>query len=136
MRRNSVIGIGVLFLLAAVMVAGCPAPAASTDNTGDTGRTQPITLLTTTQRNTNPVTFNPTAAGKSITATVTGDVSGSRPRVQIRDNLNAVVADQPIPTSSTTTVSFTSTTTGQHVLRIVETGTAATTYTILVTEQP
>jgi hypothetical protein len=80
--------------------------------------------------------FNPTAAGRVVTATVTGDITASRPRVQIFDPVNVLVANSPVPgTSNSVTVSFTSTNNGLHLLNVSETGTVANVYTVLVTEQ-
>jgi hypothetical protein len=129
--------IGILLVpFTAFLLGSACAPTTPPADGGGGGGTQPTTLLTTTKNNLNPVTFNPGSAGKVITASVTGDVSGSRVRVVVRDNLNAIVAEEQNPVTNNTTVSFTSTTTGQHVMQMTQVGTAAPTYTILVTEAP
>ena len=80
--------------------------------------------------------FNPSAAGMLITATVQGDVTGSRIPVTITDvGTGNVVAAQLLPTTNTTTVTFTSTSNGAHLLYATQTGTGSTAYTVLITEQ-
>lgn len=79
--------------------------------------------------------FNPSAAGKVITATVSGDVSSTRLQVSIIDlgTANTVAIDLA-PTTSTTSVNFTSTNNGVHVLTAVETSGPSGAYTMVITE--
>lgn len=116
-----------------LVMGGCPADPPPTNNVP---QTTPTILLSTTRNNLNQVTFNPTSAGKVITASVSAEVSGSRVRVQVRDNLNAVVATDQAPVTNTTTVSFTSITTGTHTMTMTQIGNPTATYTILVQEAP
>lgn len=116
----------------------CFPPANNNNNNDDggAGQPQPTVLFNGTQVAPTTITFNPTAAGKLITATVSGNVTGSRPRVQVLDNNNVVVANELFPTTSTTTVSFTSTTTGTHRLVFFEIGVPSSLYTITVDQAP
>ncbi|HUU96366.1 MAG TPA: hypothetical protein VM487_11550 [Phycisphaerae bacterium] len=80
--------------------------------------------------------FNPSAAGRTITATVSGNATGSRITVLVTDlATGSVVAAQLLPTTNTTTVTFTSTNNGAHAVTSAEVGAGSATYTILVTEQ-
>ncbi len=79
--------------------------------------------------------FNPSAAGRLITATLSGSATGSRPTVIITDATGSVVAQQLAPTTNSTTVTFTSTNNGVHALLSGDIGTGAATYTLLVTER-
>jgi len=128
--------LGILAVVSVPMLfgAGCPLFGGRTTNGGTTTTTllsQTVTAL--------PVAgfyFTPTAAGKTITATVTGDVNTSRPAVEIYDPVANLMAQELSPTTSSTVVSFTSTSTGQHTMVVTETSLRpANTYTVLVTEQ-
>lgn len=121
-----------------LMGQGCFPQNNGGNNGGDggAGQPQPTALFNGSQVAPTTITFNPTAAGKLITATVSGNVTGSRPRVQVLDNNNVVVANELFPTTSTTTVSFTSTTTGTHRLVFFEIGTPSSLYTITVDQAP
>ncbi len=80
--------------------------------------------------------FNPSAAGRTITATVSGNATGSRITVIVTDLATAnVVAAEVIPTTNSTTVTFTSTNNGVHAVTSTEVGVGSATYTILITEQ-
>ncbi|GMU24436.1 MAG: hypothetical protein AMXMBFR13_45100 [Phycisphaerae bacterium] len=136
-----------------LMGQGCPAPVENDpipnpgENPGN-GQgggqvlpAEPTTLLTTSVNFINTAgfslfTFNPTSAGKLVTASVSGNATGSRLRVQVLDNNNNVVAQEFFPTTSTTTVSFTSTTTGQHRMFINEAGAPSSLYEIVAIQQP
>lgn len=80
--------------------------------------------------------FNPSAAGKTITVRVSGDVTASRITVVVTDLATAnVVAGELLPTTNSTTVSFVSTNNGAHAVAAVEIGLSpSSVYTVLVTE--
>lgn len=83
-----------------------------------------------------PRNFNPSAAGKTVTVTVSGNATGSRINVIVTDLATAaVVAAELIPTTNSTTVTFNSTNNGIHVVTSTEVGVGSATYTILITEQ-
>lgn len=83
-----------------------------------------------------PRNFNPSAAGRTVTVTVSGNATGSRINVVVTDLATAnVVAIDVIPTTNSTTVTFVSTNNGVHVVASTEVGAGSATYTILVTEQ-
>lgn len=81
--------------------------------------------------------FNPSAAGKTINVTVSGDVTASRITVAVTDLATAnVVAGELLPTTNSTTVSFVSTNNGAHAVSALDIGTSpSSVYTVLVTEQ-
>lgn len=123
-----------LWMLPAWSIPGCcpdgTFPPCTTDNAtvlvNETFRVDDLPLV----RN-----FNPSAAGKTITATVSGDVSNTRLTVSIVDvGAASTVAIDLAPTTSTTTVNFTSTNSGVHVLTAVETSGPSGAYTIVITE--
>jgi hypothetical protein len=124
---------GLMFPLAWVTMACCP------DGTLPPCTTGPTILVSETfddddlpySRN-----FNPSAAGRTITATVTSDDVGSRLTAVITDfGTGNIVAIELLPTSNSTTVSFVSTNNGAHVLQVAEIGTMGRNYTVLITEQ-
>ena len=144
-RNKSNLGIGLLLAAMCIPLAAggagcCPdGTFPPCDTNGNGGST---TLVSETLGGAIAVqlpilrNFNPTAANKTITATVTGDINASHPWVRIFDPVNALVASSPNPgTSNSVTVSFTSSNNGIHVLRVDETGTPANMYVVLVTEQ-
>ncbi len=80
--------------------------------------------------------FNPSAAGTLITATVEGDVTGSRIPVTITDvGTGNVVANEASPTTNRTTVTFLSTSSGVHLLRANQTAVGSSVYRVYITEQ-
>ena len=81
--------------------------------------------------------FNPSAAGKLITVRVSGDVTGSRLPVAVTDvGTGNNVAAELLPTTNSTTVTFTSTSNGIHWLNVpTNNGTGSNSYTVYITEQ-
>ena len=139
-KNKSNLAVGLLFaalcIPLAVAGAGC-CPDGTFPPCDTTNGTTPTTLVNETF-STTPINrnFNPSAAGRVITATVTANVSASRPWVRIYDPVPALVADSTLPgTSNSVTVSFTSTNNGLHLLNVTETATAASSYTVVITEQ-
>jgi hypothetical protein len=137
--RYVLASLAAVVCLALMLGANC-IPVVPDDGNGGTdgnGTTGPTTLVSETFSDVPPDrNFNPSAAGQTITATVSGDATGSRIQVVIRDlaTMN-VVAQQILPTSNTTTVTFVSTNNGVHVLQSNEIGTGSSTYSVSVTEQ-
>ena len=79
--------------------------------------------------------FSPTAAGRTITVTVSGDATASRIAVVITHRSTGdIVARQDQPTTNSTTVTFVSTNNDVHDVNTLETGMGSNTYTLLVTE--
>jgi len=126
---------GLCLVLALGNIACCPDgtfPPCQVD-----GGNGAVTLVNESFAFVPPVrNFNPTAAGRLITATVSGNATGSRIVVIITDlATGSVVAQQVLPTTSSTTVTFVSTNNGVHAVTSTEVGVGAATYTVLVTEQ-
>ena len=128
---------GLCLVLALGSIAGCPLFLNQGGGGGGGGVVQPTTLVSESFGFIPPVrNFNPSAAGRTITATVSGNATGSRITVLVTDLATAnVVAAELIPTTNTTTVTFTSTNNGVHAVTSAEVGAGSATYTILVTEQ-
>jgi hypothetical protein len=123
------------YRMVALFVALCvPLTLGATCTQTTTTTPTATTLVNETFLNPPAQTFNPSVAGKTITCTVTGNVTASRIQVTVQDMLGAIVGQNLTPTSNTTTVSFQSTSNGLHVLTSVETGTASSSYTLQVTE--
>jgi len=119
----------------ALFVALCVPLTLGATCTQTTTTTPTATTLVNETFNAPPAqTFNPSAAGKTITCTVTGNVTASRIQVTVQDILGVIVGQNLTPMSNTTSVSFTSTSNGLHVLTSVETGAASSSYTLQVTE--
>ena len=79
--------------------------------------------------------FHPTAAGKTVSVTVSGDDTGSRVAVVVTDPpTGSLIARQDQPTTNSTTVTFVSTNSGAHDVSTLEAGMGSNTYTLLVTE--
>lgn len=83
-------------------------------------------------------TFNPLAANKLVTASVTGSLGTSQPQVEIQDfNTGLAVANSGLPSSSTATATFTSIGTGILFIQVCECGSQVSPeYTINVTQAP
>ena len=140
-KNRSNLGVGLLFAAMCIPLAlagaGC-CPDGTFPPCTTNGGTTPTTLVNETLSPPFPIlrNFNPSAAGRTITATVTGDLTASRPWVRIFDPVSALVANSPVPgTSNSVTVSFVSTNNGVHLLNVTDTGTPAGSYTVLITEQ-
>jgi hypothetical protein len=108
---------------------------------GQVQAAQPTTLLTNTSTSIAGGwifvgTFNPTSAGKVISVSVAGNTTGSRPRVTVYDASFNVVAQQLVPVTNTTTLTFTSSSTGDHHIYAWENGAPASLYTITAVQQP
>ena len=102
---------------------------------------QPVTLLSTT-RATIPAaltfvgSFNPNATGKVISISVAGNTTGSRPAVRVYDSAFNIVAEENLPVTNTTNLTFVSSSTGDHYIYAREAGTPSSLYTIGATQQP
>ena len=85
-------------------------------------------------------TFNPAAAGKLVTATVTGSTTNSRPQLSIRTIVGVQVAiSTDTPTTNSATATFTPSSTGLHVITACNcpaAGPPAPTYTVTVSQAP
>ena len=81
--------------------------------------------------------FN-TVANKLVTCSVTGPLSTSRPRIQITDLFDTVVADSgPTPSSQTTTTTFTPSGAQLFKMRVEDCAASGIgDYTLLVTQAP
>jgi hypothetical protein len=137
--RYVLASLAAVVCLALMMGANC-IPVVPDDGNGGTdgnGTTGPTTLVSETFSFVPPDrNFNPSAAGQTITATVSGNATGSRIQVIITDFATGnVVAQELLPTTNSTTVPFVSTNNGVHVLASNEIGTGSATYTVNVTEQ-
>jgi len=84
-----------------------------------------------------PFVFNPTVPGSVVTATVTGDVVGSRPVVEVFDpfGVNTTPVPGVIPSANTSSVSFVPFTTGPFVLNTREVGIPSSNFRVLITER-
>ena len=141
-KNKSNLAAGLLFAALCIPLAlagaGC-CPDGTFPPCDTNGGPTSTTLVSETSSPPFPIVrnFNPTAANKTITATVTGNTDGSRPWVRIYDPVNILVAESPNPgTSKSVTVSFTSSNNGLHVLMVSQGGpNPGTAYTMLVTEQ-
>jgi hypothetical protein len=102
---------------------------------GGTGTPAVTTLVNQTFAAPTNFTFTPSAVGRLITTTITGNVTGSRPAVQVLDNNGNVVANEFFPTTNATTVTFTTSAAAPHTVFFFEFGVPSTTYTATVTEQ-
>ena len=82
--------------------------------------------------------FSPTQVGKQITVTVQAILSNSQPMIEVQDfNGLVVVASSGInPTTNTTSVTFTSTSTGVLLLQVCECAFPSSSYNITVTQAP
>ena len=110
-------------------------------NQGGVQGAQPTTLLTNTRTSflggwIFAGTFNPTSAGKVISVSVEGNTTGSRPHVRVYDAQFNIVAQELFPVTNLTTLSFSSTSTGDHHIYAFENGTPASLYTITAVQQP
>lgn len=140
-------GLFATLALPMLMGQGCPPPteiAALEDN--DAGQVlpgQPTQIVNATTASLSfgvfgftDLAFTPTAAGKVVTITISGNATGSRPAVLVSDPNFNTVAFEPFPTTSTTTVQFVSTTTGPHRIFAQEAGQPSSLYTITAVQQP
>lgn len=141
-------GLFATLALPILMGQGCPPPTdfAAREERNDEGRVlpgQPTQLVSSTTAFlsfgifgfTNSA-FTPTAAGKLVTVTISGNATGSRPAIQILDPNFNTVAFEPFPTTNTTTVQFVTTTTGPHQIFAQEVGQPSSLYTISAVQQP
>jgi len=86
--------------------------------------------------------FNTQAAGKLVTATVTGPSTNSRPQIQILaivtlKDLEEVANTGPTPTAQSATATFTPASAGMYLLAVNECTAGITgDYTVLVTQAP
>mgnify|MGYP001308224486 CR=1 FL=1 len=144
LKRLQVVVLVSGIALPMMMGQGCPVADSSPalpPNPGGVQGAQPTTLLTNTR--TSFVggwifagTFNPTSAGKVISVNVEGNTTGSRPHVRVFDAQFNIVAQELFPVTNVTSLSFTSTSTGDHHIYAFETGTPASLYTITAVQQP
>ena len=105
------------------------------------GTTTPIvptttTLVSQTFTAAPSIDFSPSGANKLVTVTVTADASGSRMTLQVTElSTGSVVAFYPNATTNGSQSTFTSNSNGVHTLQVIETGTGASIYTLVITEQ-
>ncbi len=132
-----------LAVLPTLMGQGCPAPIDSTPPGTAIEPAEPTSLLIVSLASVSTVPaqptvldFNPVEAGKIVTMSVEGNATGSRVDARIVDNLGNLVAQEMLPTTAQTTVSFTSTTTGSHRIFLRERGAPSSLYEVLVVQQP
>ena len=155
---QSAVKVWVLVGLTAIFLGGgCPATDGNGNGNGSDGggdTAQPATLYTGTiasqgvplitqfacpnADNGSMLYFSTTAAGKLVTATVTGPSSMSRPQIQVLDMFMAELANTgPTPTAQGATATFTPTSAGQHMLLVNECTAGITgNYTVLITQAP
>ncbi len=132
-----------------MMGQGCPVaenpggtvPTTGGNTGGNVQGAQPTTLLTNTRTSflggfVFAGTFNPTSAGKVINVSVEGNTTGSRPQVRVFDAQFNIVAQELFPVTNLTSLSFLSTSTGDHQIFAFETGTPASLYTVTAVQQP
>jgi len=80
------------------------------------------------------IDFNPTEVGKTISVSVSGNVTGSRIVVDVEDPNGNKVMLLNNPTTNTSTGTFICTSTGAHLLLSNEIGMPSATYSLTITQ--
>ncbi len=79
--------------------------------------------------------FTPIATGRAVTLHITGDVTASRPTIEVFDPAFNVVVNEDNPVTSSTIGTFVPGTVGTHIVFFKERGLPASTYSITITQE-